>query len=102
MRTLLRAGSDWELDGESDEHFRVPAERLVLPGLPDTVIALGWGMNGITYAHRCGPGPVGVEGVPVAHRHREARGARPGVPLRLRGGARGAGPVSVVGAGPQW
>ena len=40
-----------------DQHFRVLAERLVELGVPDTVIVLGWEMNGTTYTHRCGPDP---------------------------------------------
>ncbi|MET9591696.1 glycosyl hydrolase [Streptomyces sp. NPDC006516] len=54
VRTLLRAGAA----GQFDEHFRRLAERLVLLGVPDTVIVLGWEMNGTTYTHRCGPDPV--------------------------------------------
>ncbi|MFD9500156.1 glycoside hydrolase family 26 protein [Streptomyces sp. NPDC060035] len=54
VRRLLRAGAD----GEFDEHFRKLAGRLVLLGLPDTVIVLGWEMNGTTYTHRCGPDPA--------------------------------------------
>ncbi|WP_406387900.1 glycoside hydrolase family 26 protein [Streptomyces sp. NBC_00887] len=54
VRRLLRAGAR----GEFDEHFRRLADRLVLLGIPDTVIVLGWEMNGTTYTHRCGPDPV--------------------------------------------
>ncbi|MFD4029676.1 glycoside hydrolase family 26 protein [Streptomyces sp. NPDC058637] len=54
VRRLLRAGAA----GEFDEHFRKLADRLVLLGVPDTVIVLGWEMNGTTYTHRCGPDPV--------------------------------------------
>ncbi|MDQ0792111.1 glycoside hydrolase family 26 protein [Streptomyces sp. B1I3] len=54
VRGLLNAGAA----GEFDEHFRRLAERLVLLGVPDTVIVLGWEMNGTTYTHRCGPDPV--------------------------------------------
>ncbi|MCX5003953.1 glycosyl hydrolase [Streptomyces sp. NBC_00638] len=43
--------------GEFDHHFRALAERLVELNVPDTVIVLGWEMNGITYTHRCGPDP---------------------------------------------
>ncbi|MEU9303115.1 glycosyl hydrolase [Streptomyces sp. NPDC048269] len=50
---LIRAGA-W---GRYDLHFRRLAERLVDLGLPDTVIVLGWEMNGSTYSHRCGPDP---------------------------------------------
>ncbi|MFF4012114.1 glycosyl hydrolase [Streptomyces sp. NPDC001717] len=50
---LIRAGAQ----GEYDVHFRRLAERLVTLGVPDTVIVLGWEMNGTTYSHRCGPDP---------------------------------------------
>ncbi|MFJ8508795.1 glycoside hydrolase family 26 protein [Streptomyces avermitilis] len=53
VRTLLRRGAA----GEFDEHYRRLAERLVDLGVPDTVLVLGWEMNGITYTHRCGPDP---------------------------------------------
>lgn len=43
--------------GAFDHHFRALAERLVELKVPDTVIVLGWEMNGITYTHRCGPDP---------------------------------------------
>ncbi|MFE3517982.1 glycoside hydrolase family 26 protein [Streptomyces sp. NPDC059166] len=54
VRALLRRGAA----GEFDQHFEKLAERLVLLGVPDTVIVLGWEMNGTTYTHRCGPDPV--------------------------------------------
>ncbi|WP_436843997.1 glycosyl hydrolase [Streptomyces subrutilus] len=50
---LIRAGAE----GQFDRHFRRLAERLVALGVPDTVIVLGWEMNGITYTHRCAPDP---------------------------------------------
>ncbi|UUU33848.1 glycosyl hydrolase [Streptomyces sp. CA-210063] len=53
VRGLLRRAAV----GEFDHHFRKLAERLVELKLPDTVIVLGWEMNGITYTHRCGPDP---------------------------------------------
>ncbi|MGW5649816.1 glycoside hydrolase family 26 protein [Streptomyces humi] len=53
VRSLLRQGAA----GEFDEHFRALAERLVELRVPDTVLVLGWEMNGITYTHRCGPDP---------------------------------------------
>ncbi|MES9520014.1 glycoside hydrolase family 26 protein [Streptomyces capoamus] len=53
VRGLLRQAAA----GAFDRHFRVLAERLVELGVPDTVIVLGWEMNGITYTHRCGPDP---------------------------------------------
>ncbi|MFI9149780.1 glycoside hydrolase family 26 protein [Streptomyces sp. NPDC053367] len=53
VRGLLRRGAA----GEFDHHFRALAERLVALEVPDTVLVLGWEMNGITYSHRCGPDP---------------------------------------------
>ncbi|MEU6814935.1 glycosyl hydrolase [Streptomyces sp. NPDC046860] len=53
VRALLRQAAD----GQFDRHFRALAERLVGLGVPDTVLVLGWEMNGITYTHRCGPDP---------------------------------------------
>ncbi|MFJ4814346.1 glycoside hydrolase family 26 protein [Streptomyces sp. NPDC088801] len=53
VRRLLRQGAE----GRFDHHFRKLAERLVELGVPDTVLVLGWEMNGITYTHRCGPDP---------------------------------------------
>ncbi|WP_405789274.1 glycosyl hydrolase [Streptomyces sp. NBC_00029] len=50
---LIRAGAQ----GNYDRHFQRLAERLVSLGVPDTVIVLGWEMNGITYTHRCAPDP---------------------------------------------
>lgn len=50
---LIRAGAD----GQYDRHFKKLAERLVALEVPDTVIVLGWEMNGTTYTHRCGPDP---------------------------------------------
>ncbi|MFD4927026.1 glycoside hydrolase family 26 protein [Streptomyces goshikiensis] len=50
---LIRAGAE----GAYDHHFRKLAERLVELGVPDTVIVLGWEMNGTTYTHRCAPDP---------------------------------------------
>lgn len=43
--------------GDYDRHFEVLAKRLVSLGVPDTVVVLGWEMNGTTYTHRCGPDP---------------------------------------------
>ncbi|MFH8614100.1 glycoside hydrolase family 26 protein [Streptomyces sp. NPDC017979] len=54
VRRLLRAGAD----GQFDRHFRTLAQRLVDLGVPDTVVVLGWEMNGVTYTHRCGPDPA--------------------------------------------
>ncbi|MET9803361.1 glycosyl hydrolase [Streptomyces sp. NPDC006368] len=53
VRRMLRMAAD----GRFDRHFRVLAEHLVQLGAPDTVLVLGWEMNGITYTHRCGPDP---------------------------------------------
>ncbi|WP_369259471.1 glycosyl hydrolase [Streptomyces sp. R35] len=53
VRRLLREGAA----GQFDHHFRALAERLVELKVPDTVIVLGWEMNGTTYTHRCGPDP---------------------------------------------
>ncbi|MER5430615.1 glycosyl hydrolase [Streptomyces sp. NPDC002588] len=53
VRELLQRGAA----GEFDHHFRALAERLVGLRVPDTVIVLGWEMNGSTYTHRCGPDP---------------------------------------------
>ncbi|MFR9756191.1 glycoside hydrolase family 26 protein [Streptomyces sp. TR06-5] len=50
---VLRVGAA----GGYDRHFRTLAERLVRLGVPDTVVVLGWEMNGTTYGHRCGPNP---------------------------------------------
>ncbi|MGR8008714.1 glycosyl hydrolase [Streptomyces hypolithicus] len=54
VRGLLRAGAA----GRFDQHFQKLATRLVDLGVPDTVIVLGWEMNGTTYTHRCGPDPA--------------------------------------------
>ncbi|MET8678645.1 glycosyl hydrolase [Streptomyces sp. NPDC004647] len=43
--------------GEYDDAFRTLADRLVALGVPDTVIVLGWEMNGTTYTGRCAPKP---------------------------------------------
>ncbi|MFI2640231.1 glycoside hydrolase family 26 protein [Streptomyces sp. NPDC018610] len=53
VRRLLRQGAA----GDFDQHFRALAERLVRLKVPDTVLVLGWEMNGTTYTHRCGPDP---------------------------------------------
>lgn len=54
VRSLLRSGAA----GRFDSHFTELARRLVALGVPDTVIVLGWEMNGTTYTHRCGPDPA--------------------------------------------
>ncbi|CAG7650641.1 glycoside hydrolase family 26 protein [Actinacidiphila bryophytorum] len=53
VRSLIRQGAA----GAFDQHFTRLAEHLVELGLPDTVVVLGWEMNGTTYSHRCGPDP---------------------------------------------
>ncbi|MFJ2405522.1 glycoside hydrolase family 26 protein [Streptomyces xanthochromogenes] len=53
VRQLLAKGAA----GDFDVHFKRLAERLVDLKVPDTVIVLGWEMNGTTYTHRCGPDP---------------------------------------------
>ncbi|MEU9212604.1 glycosyl hydrolase [Streptomyces sp. NPDC048415] len=53
VRRLLRRAAA----GEFDQHFRALAQHLVDLGAPDTILVLGWEMNGITYTHRCGPDP---------------------------------------------
>ncbi|WP_274561581.1 glycoside hydrolase family 26 protein [Streptomyces spiramyceticus] len=53
VRELLQSGAE----GTFDHHYRTLATRLVDLGVPDTVIVLGWEMNGTTYTHRCGPDP---------------------------------------------
>jgi hypothetical protein len=53
VRLLLRRGAA----GQFDHHFRALAEKLVALNVPDTILVLGWEMNGTTYAHRCGPDP---------------------------------------------
>ncbi|MBM9505790.1 glycoside hydrolase family 26 protein [Actinacidiphila acididurans] len=55
VRALIRAGAA----GANDAHFTRLARRLVRLGVPDTVIVLGWEMNGTTYTHRCAPDPAG-------------------------------------------
>ncbi|MFJ2753658.1 glycosyl hydrolase [Streptomyces sp. NPDC087297] len=50
---LIRSGAQ----GANDHHFRLLARRLVDLGVPDTVIVLGWEMNGFNYTHRCRPDP---------------------------------------------
>ncbi|MEV5948162.1 glycosyl hydrolase [Streptomyces sp. NPDC051993] len=54
VRRLLARGAR----GQYDEHFKKLAERLVELKIPDTIIVLGWEMNGTTYTHRCGPDPA--------------------------------------------
>ncbi|MGP3971761.1 glycoside hydrolase family 26 protein [Streptomyces sp. 6N223] len=54
VAALLADGAE----GRFDDHFRTLARRLVDLGLRDTVIVLGWEMNGSTYSHRCAPDPA--------------------------------------------
>jgi Glycosyl hydrolase family 26 len=51
VAALLARGAS----GEFDENFRVLGQRLVRLGAADTVIVLGWEMNGTTYTSRCAP-----------------------------------------------
>ena len=51
---LLRRGAG----GGYDNHFRALAQRLVRRQAGDTVIVLGWEMNGTTYSGRCAPDPA--------------------------------------------
>ncbi|MFF8730428.1 glycoside hydrolase family 26 protein [Streptomyces sp. NPDC015171] len=53
VRGLLRQAAA----GAFDRHFKALAERLVELKAQDTVLVLGWEMNGTTYTHRCGPDP---------------------------------------------
>ncbi|WP_435172389.1 glycoside hydrolase family 26 protein [Actinacidiphila sp. bgisy145] len=55
VRDLIEQGAS----GAFDAHFTTLARRLVRLGVPDTVLVLGWEMNGTTYTHRCGPDPEG-------------------------------------------
>ncbi|MEE4541241.1 glycosyl hydrolase [Streptomyces sp. V4-01] len=55
VRGLIQRGAS----GAYDAHFTRLAQHLVSLGVPDTVIVLGWEMNGATYSHRCGPDPAG-------------------------------------------
>src|SRR5262249_44379555 len=54
VAAALRQGAD----GAEDEHFRTLARRLVAHGAADTIIVLGWEMNGTTYSSRCAPDPL--------------------------------------------
>ncbi|MDH6578480.1 glycosyl hydrolase [Kitasatospora sp. MAP5-34] len=53
VRLLARANR-----GEFDWHFLKLARRLVAFGGGDTVLTLGWEMNGTTYTSRCRPDPT--------------------------------------------
>ncbi|TYC75024.1 hypothetical protein EH183_10645 [Streptomyces sp. CB01881] len=44
--------------GDFDRYFLKLARRLVALGGADTVLTLGWEMNGVTYTHRCKPDPA--------------------------------------------
>ncbi|MFC1430969.1 glycoside hydrolase family 26 protein [Streptacidiphilus sp. N1-3] len=54
VRSLLVQGAS----GAYNNHFRELARRLVALGATDTVITLGWEMNGTTYSSRCHPDPT--------------------------------------------
>lgn len=51
---LLRQGAE----GRFDRHFRALAQRLVERKAAQTIIVLGWEMNGTTYSGRCAPDPT--------------------------------------------
>ncbi|MFB9896114.1 glycoside hydrolase family 26 protein [Planobispora takensis] len=53
VAALLNAGAM----GAFDPGFRRLASRLVAGGAADTIIVLGWEMNGTTYSSRCAPDP---------------------------------------------
>ncbi|WP_374058834.1 glycoside hydrolase family 26 protein [Planomonospora sp. ID67723] len=53
VAALLGAGAG----GAFDLFFRTLATRLVAGGAADTIIVLGWEMNGTTYSSRCAPDP---------------------------------------------
>jgi hypothetical protein len=55
VRSLIQQGAS----GAFDEHYTRLAQHLVELGVPDTVVVLGWEMNGTTYSQRCGPDPEG-------------------------------------------
>jgi hypothetical protein len=44
--------------GEFDQHYLTLARKLVAVGGGDSVLVLGWEMNGTTYTGRCGPDPA--------------------------------------------
>ncbi|WP_157251483.1 glycoside hydrolase family 26 protein [Nonomuraea typhae] len=54
VAVLLNAGAN----GAFDLTFRQLADRLVAEGAGDSIIVLGWEMNGTTYSSRCAPDPV--------------------------------------------
>jgi Glycosyl hydrolase family 26 len=54
VAALLARGAS----GEFDEHFRVLGQRLVSLAAANTIIVLGWEMNGTTYTSRCAPDPA--------------------------------------------
>jgi hypothetical protein len=54
VAALLERGNH----GEFDRHFLQLARKLVAFGGADTVLTLGWEMNGTTYTSRCRPDPT--------------------------------------------
>lgn len=54
LASLLRRG----VSGAFDVHYRTLAQRLVAHRAGDSVIVLGWEMNGQKYAGRCDPHPA--------------------------------------------
>ena len=55
---LLRQGAG----GDFDRHFQVLAQRLVERKAAQTILVLGWEMNGTTYTGRCAPDPTAWKG----------------------------------------
>ncbi|NDU76787.1 glycosyl hydrolase family 26 [Actinomadura sp. DSM 109109] len=74
LASLLRGGER----GAFDHHYRTLARRLVSLGAGDTVIVLGWEMNGEVYAGRCAPDPSAWKAYwrRIVHTMRAVRGAR--------------------------
>ncbi|WP_243713099.1 glycosyl hydrolase [Actinomadura sp. 6K520] len=54
VRSLLRGGAAGAFDG----HYRTLAGRLASAGAGDSIIVLGWEMNGTTYNGICAPDPA--------------------------------------------
>lgn len=54
VSALLKAGAT----GAYDPTFRQLADRLVAVGASDSILSLGWEMNGWSYSSRCAPDPA--------------------------------------------
>lgn len=54
VSSLLEQGAS----GAFDRYFQVLAERLVAANAANTIVVLGWEMNGTTYNDRCAPNPA--------------------------------------------